>query len=101
MLAAGHHSHNNYPISRDAPSPSSVPRGSLPPRRGRPEIYMMSPDLRMLAFIMPQEVRGTEAPRQFLTSIDKMEEQTGLDFFTGLQKDQEARLEADVAPGVW
>ncbi len=56
---------------------------------------------RMLAFIMPQEVGGDEAPRRFLTSIDKIEEQTGLDFFTEMEKDQEARLEADVALDGW
>ena len=56
---------------------------------------------RMLAFIMPQEVGGTEAPRQFLSSIDKIEERIGLDFFTEMEKDQEARLEANVAPDVW
>ncbi len=50
---------------------------------------------------MPQEVRGSEALRQFLTSIDKIEEQTGLDFFTEMEKDQEARLEAGVAPDAW
>lgn len=56
---------------------------------------------RMLAFIMPQEVKGSEAPRQFLTSVKRIEEETGLDFFTELDHDTETKLEAETAPDLW
>ena len=59
------------------------------------------PAWKEISYCVPRTLDGTEGPRQFLTSIDKIEEQTGLDFFTEMENDQEARLEANVAPDMW
>ena len=55
----------------------------------------------ILAFIMPQTVRGTEPPSQFLTSVHEIERETCLDFFNRLPPAIEKRLEAKAASGMW
>jgi endonuclease G len=54
-----------------------------------------------LAFIVPQTVNGTESLPQFLRSIDKIEQETGLNFLAGLQDNVERALEQDPAPAMW
>ncbi len=54
-----------------------------------------------LAFLMPQTVNGKEPLAQFVTSIDSIEAQTGLDFFAELDDRTEAALEAAVLPQPW
>lgn len=54
-----------------------------------------------LSFLMPQTVNGKEPLTQFVTSIDKIEAQTGLDFFTELDDRTEAALEAGIEPRPW
>jgi len=54
-----------------------------------------------LAFLMPQTVNGKEPLAQFVTSIDNIEAQTGLDFFAQLDDRTEAALEAAVEPQPW
>ena len=56
---------------------------------------------RMLAFIMRQEVRGDEAPRLFLTSIDKIEARAGIDFFPMLKDSIEDVVEAEDNDDMW
>ena len=56
---------------------------------------------RVLAFVMPQTVKGTERPDQFLTSVDEIERETGLDFRGDPPDDDEDRLEAERAVGMW
>jgi endonuclease G len=54
-----------------------------------------------LAFLVPQAVNGKEPLSQFVTSIDNIEAQTGLDFFVQLDDRTEAALEAAVLPQPW
>lgn len=54
-------------------------------------------DPRMLAFIVPQNVRGDEPLDQFVVTVDEVERQTGLDFFSGLEDTSEARVEGIAA----
>lgn len=54
-----------------------------------------------LAFLVPQTVGGHEPLAQFMTNIDTIEAQTGLDFFAELDDRFEARLEANVDPQPW
>jgi endonuclease G len=56
---------------------------------------------KVLAFLMPQTVNGREPLTQFVTSIDAIEAQTGLDFLTQLDDRIEAPLEAGVDPVPW
>ena len=60
--------------------------------RGRPKV---------LAFIMPEEVAGTESPAQFLSSVSEVEKETGLDFFSELPSDLQRKLEAETARAMW
>jgi endonuclease G len=58
-----------------------------------------------LAFIYPQVGPGyTSKPynhARFLTTVDEIEQLTGIDFLTSLPDDVEAELEAQEGPGLW
>lgn len=55
----------------------------------------------VLAFLVPQTVNGKEPLTQFVTSIDKIEAQTGLDFFADLDDRIENALEAAIDERPW
>ena len=54
--------------------------------------------VRVLPFIVPQKVTGKEILNEFLTSVDEIEKQTGLDFFTPMEKEFQDKLESFVPP---
>lgn len=56
---------------------------------------------RLLAFIMPQEVDGHEPLDRFLTSVDEIEELTGLDLFHRLEDGLEEQLESAIDTTEW
>lgn len=56
---------------------------------------------RMLAFIMPQDITGREPLESFLTSVDNIENRTGLDFCPDLAAGLQAKLEAETAGTIW
>lgn len=57
--------------------------------------------LRTLAFLVPHESEPKNNPKLYLTSIDTIEETTGLDFFTSLPDEIQAALESPVAKTIW
>lgn len=56
---------------------------------------------KVLAFIMPQEVKGNEDLRDFLVSVREIEQQTGLDFLHKLDDGVEAYVETLIDPQSW
>jgi endonuclease G len=54
-----------------------------------------------LAFLIPQSVNGKEPLTQFITSIDAIEDLTGLDFFSQLDDNIEDSLEAVTDSNPW
>jgi len=56
---------------------------------------------KMLAFIMPQDVKGRESVTRFVTTVDEVEKQTGIDFFADLPDDIENQLEASNNSNAW
>lgn len=56
---------------------------------------------RALAFIVPQDVCGTEPLSRYLASVDEVERRSGLDLFHELADAQEAALEAATQPAGW
>ncbi len=54
-----------------------------------------------LAFIMPQNVTGKEPLSQFVTTIDTIESQTGLDFLRDFDDKTEAHLEGSIETTPW
>ncbi|MDD4906005.1 MAG: DNA/RNA non-specific endonuclease [Methylobacter tundripaludum] len=54
-----------------------------------------------LAFLIPQTVNGKEPLAQFVTNIDSIEAQTGIDFFTELDDRLESHVEAAIEPLPW
>jgi hypothetical protein len=44
---------------------------------------------------------GREKPDAFLTTVDEIESDTRLDFLRDLPDDEEKRLEAEKATGMW
>lgn len=56
---------------------------------------------KVLAFIIPQEVKGNEDLSQFLVSIRDIEQQTGLDFLHQLDDGIETYVETLIDPQSW
>ncbi len=56
---------------------------------------------RTLAFLIPQNVRGNEPLDRFVTSIDAIEQKTGLDFLSELDDAIENRIEASRSAKGW
>lgn len=54
-----------------------------------------------LGFLIPQTVKGKEPLMQFVTSVDHIEAQTGLDFFSDLDDKIEDAIEASANPSPW
>jgi endonuclease G len=54
--------------------------------------------IRLFCVIMPQGVKGTELPQQFLTSVREIEKQTGLEFLWKLDPHTRESLETPIAP---
>lgn len=58
--------------------------------------------LRAIALLVPQSVRGDERLDSFVVSVDRVEAQTGLDFYPNLADAIQVRIEAEAAkPGAW
>ncbi len=57
--------------------------------------------LRVLAFIIPQDVDSRAPLESFLVSVDAVESATGIDFFCGLDDAIENRLEASASVRLW
>jgi endonuclease G, mitochondrial len=55
----------------------------------------------LLAFVMPQNVKGNEPLDRYLVTVDKVEELTGLDFFHELNDQEENALESTLNPAPW
>lgn len=55
----------------------------------------------LLAFLIPQTVKGNEPLDRYLVTVDKIEELTGLDFFYELEDNEENALEAALNPEPW
>jgi endonuclease G len=53
---------------------------------------------RVFAVIMPQDVKGTELPQQYATSVSEIEKETGLEFFWKLDDATRRELEAKASP---
>jgi endonuclease G, mitochondrial len=51
---------------------------------------------RIFSAIMPQNVKGTELPQQFLSSVSEIEKETHLDFFWKIDPATQAELESKV-----
>lgn len=56
---------------------------------------------RMIAFIIPQGVDGSESLERFLTSVDDVEKETGLDFFPEMEKPLQETLESALPSRLW
>ena len=70
-----------------------LPSGSITiPKAFYKVIYDLTPPQKMIGFIIPH--RSSDQPLQvFAVSVDEVEKQTGLDFFSKLPDDLEERLE--------
>ncbi len=55
----------------------------------------------VLAFIMPQQVRGNEPLDRYLASIDEIEARTGFDFLPQLEAATQRQVEASITPTAW
>ena len=70
-----------------------LPSGKITiPKEFYKVIYDLTPPVKMIGFIIPH--RSSDQPLQvFTVSVDEVEKQTGLDFFSKLPDDLEERLE--------
>ncbi len=58
-------------------------------------------EVRTLAFIVPQKEKLDTDLKKYLASIDEIEAETGLDFFSDFSKEAQAQLESRAAKAVW
>jgi len=58
------------------------------------------PEIKAIALILPNE-KGTKQLDEYIVSIDRVENLTGIDFFPALPDDLENKLEADSDPSKW
>ena len=65
----------------------------LVPRTDRPPL--------LLAFVMPQDVKGNEPLDHYLVRVDRVEELTGFDFFPNLDDALERQVESVADGGAW
>lgn len=63
-------------------------------------IYDTTPPEKMVAFIVPNN-RSNQPIHTFVTTVDEVEAQTGLDFFSALPKEKTDLLEAKTTPKDW
>jgi endonuclease G, mitochondrial len=56
-------------------------------RGGKPRIFSV---------IMPQNVKGTELPQEFVASVDQIEQQTRFDFFPAMDEAMQTQMESVV-----
>jgi len=54
-----------------------------------------------LAFIFPQNAKPKSSLMKFVTTIDEVEKQTGIDFFHQLEDEFETKLESSSTPEAW
>lgn len=55
----------------------------------------------MLAFVVPQTVKGNEPLSRFVTSVKDVEKLSGFDFFPDMPQPQQDRLEAAIDMNIW
>ena len=82
-------------------SDKSVSRIEIPDAFYKLIIDEEGSEVRVLPFLIPQNVRGTETPRQFLTSVDRIEQLTGLDFLWALNDPHEKAIEEMTPKNMW
>ncbi len=58
-------------------------------------------NIRVMAFIMPQETPSGRRPRRYLVSVDEIEEKTGLNLLESLPDDLENKVETGIATRLW
>lgn len=63
-------------------------------------IYDVTPPEKMIAFSVPN-YRCNQPLKTFVTTVDAIEERTGLDFFSALPVEHTAALEASIDPAAW
>jgi endonuclease G len=64
-------------------------------------VAVIDGEIRAAAFVMAQDVSGSRPLSGFLTSVRKVEEAVGLDFFSDLEDALEERLETAVPAELW
>ena len=58
--------------------------------------------VKTMAFLIPNVLQKSDKdPAKFLTSIDRIEKLTGLDFFTALNEDEQSEIEERIAAELW
>ncbi len=58
-------------------------------------------DIEVLAFVVPQDVKGYEPLAKFVTSVREIEHLTGFNFLHRLPQAQQDKLETTVNPSAW
>lgn len=55
----------------------------------------------MLAFVVPQTVKGNESLSRFVTTVNNVEKLSGFDFFPKMPQPQQQKLETTLNPDTW
>ena len=69
-------------------------------RRGNKVVYDLTPPQKMIGFIIPNG--GSTRPLQdFAVTVDAIEKETGLDFFSLVSRQEQDRLESTITLDAW
>lgn len=86
-------------------NPKTLKNSSVPIPKAFYKILMKPASVDMpgkaLAFIFPQNAKAKSSLMSFVTTIDDVEKQTGIDFFHKLDDAMEDRLESSLTPEAW
>ena len=94
------------PVFRRSPAHLSGPGGGAAQPAIPEACYLIIVDesegrVRAMAFLFPQEPAAGASPEDYLTTVDEIEQRTGLDFFAELPPEAERELEARRADRIW
>jgi DNA/RNA endonuclease G (NUC1) len=64
-------------------------------------VVLENEQIRIQAFLIDQQQEGREPLDNFITNVDFVEDETGLDFFADLPGVLEEHLESAVPPNIW
>ena len=63
-------------------------------------VWDRTPPEKMIAFIIPNE-GSTKSLQSFVVTVDKVELETGLDFFSEIPQPQQEQLESTITIDAW
>ena len=89
------------PVLTDGPYQTIGENGvAIPKEYYKVILDYTEPDVKAIGFLLPNE-GSSKSLESFVTTVDEVEEKTGIDFFPALPDEQEEIIESDVDLSLW